>query len=185
MDRQQAGKQIKGYPLMTDLHHFAVLAPVPLEHLNSGIAIAEKYGFVAYGTRKWELLRQLNAMRCDTDGRVTGRVAVLIYESHNENAPAHNSHIVSWFGWYAGSEESDTGAHSGGMRYRPPTTSAYPSDNIGHWSAFWHVSALRKLPADRQIAIGKIGRIAGGLRKNAAPRGPELVALPELLSYEA
>ena len=162
---------------MTALHDFALLAPVPLVHLNSGLVVAETQGFVAFGTRKWQLLRQLNRMRCDVDGQVTGRVAVLIYQSQ-EDDQAQNSWVVSWFGWYAGSEETNTGAHSGKMQYRPPTTVSSPTDNVGHWSAYWHVSALRKLPLSKQQPIGKIGRIAGGLRKGAAPRGPELVELP-------
>jgi hypothetical protein len=171
--------------IVTALHDFALLAPVPLEHLQSGLAVAEKEGFVAFGTRKWSLLRDLEVRQRGHDDLVTARVAVLIYQSVNEDAPAQQSHVVSWFGWYAGSEETSTGAHSGKMKYRPPTTAASPTDNVGHWAAFWHVRALRKLPPAKRISIGKIGRIAGGLRKDAAPHGPELVALPELLRYEA
>jgi hypothetical protein len=169
---------------MIALHHFALLAPVPLEHLLSGRAVAEAQGYVAFGTRKFMLLRQLEDMRRDADGNITGRVAVLIYPSHDEDAPAQNSWVVSWFGWYAGKEETETGAHSEKMKHRPPTTSQYPTDNIGYWAAFWHVSGLRELPPAKRKPIGTIGRIVGGLRKNAAPRGPELVALPESLSYE-
>lgn len=169
---------------MPPLHHFALLAPVPLEHLLSGRAVAETHGYVAFGTRKWELLRQLESMRRDGENQITGRVAVLIYPSHDEDIPGSNSFRVSWFGWYAGKEETRTGAHSEKMKHRPPTTAAYPADNLGHWAAFWHVSALRELPLAKWTPIGKIGRIVGGLRKGAAPRGPELVALPELLSYE-
>jgi hypothetical protein len=170
--------------IVADLYDFALLAPVPLEHLQSGLGIAEKEGFVAYGTRKWPLLRDLELRRRSDDGLVAGRVAVLIYQSVNEDNLTRQSHVVSWFGWYAGSEETDTGSHSGKMKYRPPTTAASSTDNLGHWAAFWHVSGLRKLPPAKQIPIGKIGRIAGGLRNGAAPRGPDLVALPERLSHE-
>jgi hypothetical protein len=117
------------------LHHFALLAPVPLVHLESGLAVAETEGFVAFGIRKWELLRKLEGMRRDVDGQVTGQVAVLIYQSQ-EDAQAQNSWVVSWFGWYAGSVETDTGAHPGKMQYRPPTTVTSTTDNLGHWSAY-------------------------------------------------
>ena len=66
----------------------------------------------------------------------------------------------------------------------PPTTAQYPDDNKGHWAAFWHVEGLRELPKEKRLRISKIGSIKEGWRKNAPPRGPELVALPELLSYE-
>ena len=168
---------------MSTLHHFALLAPVPREHLLSGCLIAEATGFVAFGTRKWELLRELNTKRCDDDGLITGRVAVLIYASL-DSIPAQNSSIVSWFGWYDGSEETSNGAHSQKMKHRPPTTAAYPTDNRGHWAAFWHVRGLRELPLAKRKPVGEIARIVGGLRKNAAPHGPELVELPETLSYE-
>ena len=41
---------------MTGIADFSILAPVPLEHLQSGGAIADATGFVAFGSRKWELL---------------------------------------------------------------------------------------------------------------------------------
>ena len=43
--------------------NFAILAPVPLEHLQSGKNIAVKEGFVAFGSRKWELFRRVDEMR--------------------------------------------------------------------------------------------------------------------------
>lgn len=155
---------------MDNLHHFALLAPAPLEHLQTGVSVCKKQGLVAYGTQKWDLLRKLNDMPGD------GNVAVLMYPSH-EGVPAKDSFVVSWFGWYEGSEERPSGKHSQGMTLRPPTT---VSD--GTWAAFWHVSGLRELPAEKRLAIGKIEGYAGGWRKDAPPRGPELVTLPESLS---
>ena len=162
---------------MNDLHHFALLAPVPLEHLDSGKAVALAEGFVAYGTKKWELLRRLDDLQGD------GRVAILIYPSH-EDVPAKDSFVVSWFGWYIGHVDSKNGAHTLGMKHRPPTTAAYPDDNLGYWAAFWHVAGLRELPPEKRLSIGKIQGYVGGWRKNAPPRGPELVTLPESLSHE-
>lgn len=158
-------------------HHFAILAPVPLEHLQSGLEVETREAFIAYGTRKWELFQQVDALR---EG---GRVAILIYPSHEDEA-AKTTFIVSWFGWYIGQEHSRNGAHSLGMRHRPKSTAKYPNDNRGYWASFWHVVGLRELPPDKRMPIGKIQGFKGGWRKTAPPRGPELVTLPEQLSYE-
>lgn len=159
------------------LQHFAILAPVPLEHLISGEEIAKSMGFVALGTRKWELLRKIDEMR---EGLP---IPVLIYQSHEDDLVSLNL-TVTWFGWYFEHKDSKNGAHPEGMKYRPKSTEKYELDNKGYWAAFWHVRDLRRLPAEKQIAIGKIKGIKGGWRKDAPPRGPELVELPELLSYE-
>lgn len=79
------------------VHDFALLAPVPLEHLMSGLKLQAAKDFIAFGTRKWELLRKVDLMR----GRA---VPVLVYPSH-EDVPAENSFVVSWFGWYIGHAE--------------------------------------------------------------------------------
>lgn len=153
---------------------FAILAPVPLEHIQSGAEIASKTGFVAFGSRKWELFRLVDEMRAGA------RVPVLIYPSH-EDVPAKDSFVISWVGWYIGSEESGTGKHSKGMTHRPPTTGQYPSDNRGHWAVFWHVCELQELPLGKRLPISAIQTVKGGWRKDAPPRGPELVAIPSTL----
>lgn len=159
---------------MTDIQDFSILAPVPLEHLQSGAEIASSTGFVAFGSRKWELFRKVDELRGDA------RVPVLIYPSH-EDVPAKDSFIVSWVGWYVGSEESGNGKHSKGMTHRPPTTGQYTSDNRGHWAVFWHACDLRELPAAQRLPISAIQTVKGGWRKSAPPRGPELVATPSTL----
>ena len=42
---------------------FAILAPVPLEHLNAGLDIVAKEDFVAFGSRKFELFRAIDERR--------------------------------------------------------------------------------------------------------------------------
>lgn len=159
------------------VHHFGILAPVPLEHLESGAPIAEKTGYVALGSKKWELFRQLDDLRGEA------LVPVLIYPSHTDE-PGDLNHTISWWGWYVGHSESKGGAHKAGMTHRPPTTADYPADNSSYWPIFWHVEGLRELPPEKRLHIGNVPTIKGGWRKDAPPRGPELVALPELLSYE-
>ena len=160
------------------LHHLAILAPVPLRHIISGEEIARTEGFVAYGTMKWELFEGLDATLKDS------RIAVLLYPSKDELAPP-GSYQVSWFGWYEGSVRSRGGAHPQKGLHRPPTTFDTPSDNEGHWALFWHVSGLRELPAEKRIPIGKLKLSSGTTRKHNAPHGPELVEVPEILSYES
>ena len=151
---------------------FAILAPVPLEHLNSGLDTERAAGEVAFGTRKWELLRKVDELRGGLP------VAVLIYPSH-EDEESKLTYKVGWFGWYTHHVDSKNGAHPDGMRFRPQSTAAYDTDNKGHWASFWHVTGLRQLPSNLARPIGKLQGFAGGWRKNAPPRGPELVALPD------
>ncbi|SFP37201.1 hypothetical protein SAMN05216330_10719 [Bradyrhizobium sp. Ghvi] len=159
---------------MTDIQDYSILAPVPLEHLLSGAEIASNAGFIAFGSRKWELFRKVDELRGGAP------VPVLIYPSH-EDLPAKDSLIVSWVGWYVGCEESSNGKHSMGMTHRPPTTGRYTSDNRGHWAVFWHVRDLHELPATQRLPISAIQTVKGGWRKSAPPRGPELVATPSTL----
>ena len=96
---------------------FAILAPVPLEHLDAGQDIVAKEDFVAFGSRKFELFWAI-------DKRRNGEPAsVLIFPSH-EDDPVGSSFKVSWIGWYVGKEETHNGCHSSGMKHRPPTTPA-------------------------------------------------------------
>lgn len=156
---------------MTKYTDFAILAPVPEEHLISGRKVAETEGYVAFGSRKWELFRKIDELR----GGAT--VPVLIYPSH-EDADAKVSFIVSWTGIYVGSEETQNGSHSLGMKHRPSTTAQYATDNNGHWAVFWHVKDLTELPRDQLRPISDFQTIKGGWRKDKPPRGPELVAIP-------
>jgi hypothetical protein len=154
------------------VHDFALLAPVPLRHLQSGLEVATS-GYVAFGTMKWELLRKLDVMRKGAP------VPALIYPSH-EDVHAKLTFLVCWYAWYVGHVHSSHGKHPLGMKHRPETT----AHDRGHWAAFWHVKGLRELPTEKHLPISEIGAIRGGWRKNAPPRGPELVQLPELLSHE-
>jgi hypothetical protein len=43
------------------------------------------------------------------------------------------------------SVEVQDGAHPDGMKYRPPSTGKYVSDNIGHWAVFWELDSLERI----------------------------------------
>jgi hypothetical protein len=162
---------------VTNIQDFAILAPVPMEHLQSGAEIAHDTGFVAFGSRKWELFRKVDELRGDAP------VPVLIYPSH-EDLPVKTSLIVCWAGWYIGCEESGNGKHSQGMIHRPPTTGQYSADNQGHWAVFWHVHDLRELAPSQRLPISALQTVKGGWRKSAPPRGPELVAAPSTIEMK-
>jgi hypothetical protein len=144
-----------------------------MAHLQSGKDVAAKEGFVAFGSMKWELFRQVDELR---HGR---KVPALLYPSH-EGGPAKLSYVVAWFGWYTEHVESKGGVHPDGVKHRPPTTLGE-----GDWAVFWHVEGLREWPTERHRPIGELETVKGGWRKNAPPRGPELVAVPYDLSDDA
>lgn len=150
---------------------FAILAPVPLEHLKSA-QMLPKDQQIAFGTNKYALLKKV-------DDRAKGeRVPVLIYPSHEQDK-ADPSCIVSWFAWYVGHIFANNSGRHPDKSKRPPST---VTDTAV--AAFWHVEGLRELPKEKRTPIGKIQGTKGGWRKESPPHGPELVTLPEILADE-
>src|SRR3984957_17997483 len=76
--------------------HIALLAPVPLEDLNSGKIKAEEKGGVAFGSRAWELFRELDTLRKGM------HVDVYIYASSDPDSDFE----VSWHARYVSHVES-------------------------------------------------------------------------------
>ena len=152
------------------MNDFAILASVPLEHLESGRVVAAEKGFVAFGSEKFELFRDIEQRR---KGK---QVLSLIYASHDQDAKGTPK--VSWVGWYIDRKESNNGRHPRGMEHRPPTTTKNATDNRGHWAVFWHVRQLEPLAAGDCLRISELYTLKGARRKPAAPRGPELVDFP-------
>jgi len=87
--------------------HIALLAPVPLEHLVDGQKTAESEGKVAFGSRAWEVFRELDTRRKGMP------VDVYIYASHSDG---QREFEVSWHGRYVGHVEGRMGAHPDGMK---------------------------------------------------------------------
>ena len=150
---------------------FALLAPVPYEHLVSSLDTIAAEDKVALGSRAWEVFREL-------DDSLQGAIApVLIYASH-EGAPFPPK--VSWKASYLGHCEAKGGKHPAGMQYRPESTEKYPMDNAGHWAVFWEVSELQQLSVSEQIPISSLKSATTG--KNFAssfrPEGPTVILNP-------
>ncbi len=53
----------------------------------------------------------------------------------------------------------------------------------GHWAVFWRVRDPIELPQDQRLLISAVQTIKGGWRKDAPPRGPELVATPSIIEF--
>jgi hypothetical protein len=87
---------------------------------------------------------------------------------------------VSWYGRFIRQVDAKNGAHPDGMRFRPPSTAANPSDNKGHWALFWEVDSLRELKPEERIPTGQfVGYETGkAYKNNFVPEGPLLVAKP-------
>lgn len=146
----------------------ALLAPVPLEHLQDGVDVCQKEGKVAFGSRAWEVFRKLDDIR---NGLT---VDVYIYASHN---PSARGFTVTWMAVYIGHVESINGAHLLGMKYRPPSTERYQEDNLGHWAVFWEVEDLHLLTESECVLTGRFHGLdkRKNYGRNFAPEGPILI----------
>jgi len=104
-------------------------------------------------------------------------VDAYIYASH---PGGHREFSVSWRARYVHHVESVMGAHPDGMRYRPPSTAPYPSDNSGYWAVFWEVEDLRPLPEEQHLSLADFT----GFEKKKPyghafpPEGPMLIDHP-------
>ena len=152
---------------------FAILAPVPLEHLKSGYEVVRQHGYVSFGSQKWELFREVDQLR---NGE---KVPVLIYPSH-ETVAAKLTYQVAWVGWCIGHvDQTDEKLDDQKEGHRPPTTEKYSQDNAYGWAIFWRVEDLHPLTSDRQVPISRLSSYkTGHWRKNKPPFGPEIVARP-------
>jgi len=55
--------QLAAGKAMSFSSNVALLAPVPLEHLESGDIVCRQAGKVAYGSRSWDVFAQLDILR--------------------------------------------------------------------------------------------------------------------------
>lgn len=163
---------------MNDKQNFALLAPVPYYHLDSGITVATETGYVCFGSQSFDVFSRLNELRGDED------VPVMFYPSELGD-DASLTHKVSYVGWYTGWVISDSGkAEDDANKHRPPTVDEYRDkyDSHHHWAIFWRVRSLHRLPDSEHVAIGTLSSYQSGKKRlNHAPRGPAIVARPAWL----
>ena len=150
---------------------FALLAPVPLVHLQDGELVCAAAGKVAFGSRAWEVFRDIDILRGSQS------VDVYIYASHE---PGDGYPAISWAGRYVGHVESVNGAHPDGMKYRPPSTAEHISDNLGHWAVFWELDKLYRLPESEHLLTHQMQGYEkkSKYKKGFVPEGPLIVEHP-------
>jgi len=156
--------------MQTTASNIALFAPVPLEHLEDGGVLCEREGRVAFGSRAWEVFRELDRLR---EGSPTD---VYIYASRTPVPLLH----VSWRAVYIGHVESQNGAHPQGMRFRPPSTAKYPEDNIAYWAVFWEVTELHELSEAERIPVSHFTGFGKPkpYKVGFIPEGPLLIEHP-------
>lgn len=148
---------------MSNSPKVALLAPVPLEHLESGKNTCASEGKVAFGSMAWEVFRRLDVLRENQ------RVQVLIYASYDKPIVPFR---VSWQAFYTGHCESIDGKHPDGMKYRPASTSTDTDD----WAVFWEVEKLQIIEGHHPLISSLSG--FGNTRhyqKTFRPEGPILI----------
>lgn len=146
----------------------ALLAPVPLEHLESALAVQEASGRVAFGSSAWETFVNLD--------KATIGQPCQCYIYASSRTPSATPQ-VTWTATYLRQVESRSGAHPSAMKYRPQSTAKYPADNFGHWAIFWEVTDLRKLEKSEYIPIGSLRGLgkSQNYKKIFRPEGPLII----------
>jgi hypothetical protein len=154
--------------------NFAILAPVPLEHLQSALLVLESRPYVSFGSQRFEFFRDIDSRRLDQD------VPVLIYPSH-EDTEAKLTYEVGWLATYIGAVEAETDKQRDeNDECRPGSTAQYPTDNSTGWAVFWRVRGLQELAPERRVPIRNLNKHRTGRgRSGSPPRGPEMIERPE------
>ena len=149
----------------------ALLAPVPLVHLEDGAGVCAEVGKVAFGSRAWEVFRKIDELR--------GSLAVDVY-IYASKEPGEGYPAVSWTGRYVGHVEGVNGAHPQGMKYRPPSTAANVSDNRGHWAVFWELDRLHRLAEHERLLTHQLQGYEkrSKYKKSFVPERPLIVEHP-------
>jgi hypothetical protein len=146
-------------------HKFAILAPVPEEHLLSWQKDGQETK-VAFGSMAFELFRQADELRGEK------AVEVFIYADLAENRPLNSE--VSWHGFYVGHINSRSGRHPQGMKYRPPCT----ANDKPIWAIYWEVEELKSLSSPIAIASLKGLGKKSNYPSRFMPEAPLLIEYP-------
>ena len=97
---------------MSNYNNFAVLAPVPLRHLQSGLEVCRREGKVAFGSNAFLFFHDLDNQRAGQP------VPVYFYASHYPSGKPE----ISWKGIFIGFYNEENIPYTNKNQYRPPTT---------------------------------------------------------------
>lgn len=148
----------------------ALLAPVPEEHLISGQSCCEENGRVAFGSRDFEVFRNL-------DDQCAGAPChVLIYPSW-ASQPQAGPPQATWEATYLRTVEARLDGSASPGIFRPQSTEKYPGDAKGHWAVYWEVTDIRRLEGNERIPVSLLRGWRGGKHylKNFRPEGPLII----------
>ena len=145
---------------------FALLTPVPHEHLQSGLAVCAVHGRVTYGTDSGMVLSEFaHAVGADST------VDILFYASEAPISGVPKATFRGRFVEYVGAKNGK--APGMAATYRPLTTA-----NDGAWQSFYIVSDLRELTEPIELTTLTKRNSKSKLKANFIPIGPLVIETP-------
>jgi hypothetical protein len=142
----------------------ALLAPVPEEHLLSGLGRCRAEGFVAFGTDAGMVFSELKLL-VDQEHPAD----ILFYASRTSN-----SGLVTFRGRFIDYDGAVSGkAKPGWAKYRPAST-----DKDTNWSSFYLVREMHLLEKPLPIASLRKRGNKGKFKSTFIPLGPIIIDTP-------
>lgn len=142
----------------------ALLTPVPLLHLQSGLEVCRQEGRVAFGSESGLVLSEAVAEARE------GPLDVYIYASFGAGGPP----AISWKARLLSYEGATAFLRGGGAKFRPLSTG-----DDGKWDAFYLVENLVELPSNKRRLISSLKKRKGGnFAVTFVPHGPVLIENP-------
>jgi hypothetical protein len=142
----------------------ALLAPVPEEHLQSGLVQCRTEGFVAFGSDAAMIFLELKQL-VDQEHPAD----ILFYASR-----ASNSGLVTFRGRFVDYDGAEGGkAKPSWAKYRPVSTGSDTS-----WSSFYLVREIHLLEKPLPIASLRKRGNKGKFKSNFIPLGPIIIDTP-------
>ncbi len=166
---------------------YALLAPVPDEHLSDALRVCAEHGRVAFGSgwiggertgsSSWELLKSLQ-----NEGVIPG-LPVLIYASSTTDSGVLAYHRPGYI-TFVGELVGITPANAAGKHLHPELRSQPALDGDTRAAVFWEVAHLRHLMTSDQFPYNKLKSVSGkrviGTAITTYPRGPTRVIVPDI-----
>lgn len=155
-----------------NLADVALLAPVPENLLIDGHDVCRTEGQIAFGSRAFEVFRQLDQKRGGLP------VLALLYASHAKDPRLG---LVTWTGRYVYHVEAVRGGrHPDGFRFRPRIGRDSPGENQGWWAVYWHLEDLK--PLNKPLRVSDLRAFSNRryYKQYFIPEGPLLIEPPTL-----